>query len=100
MGEIRRSLARLKPAILCLSMVLLMLGITFVLVAALAIWFRSPEQVYLYRLSEDKTLVRGGETLLSVLGYMRAEVTVACALLAAGILGIHFGRPEPLSSSI
>jgi hypothetical protein len=94
-----RTLSHLKPAVLCLSMVLLMLGITFVLVSALAIWFRAPEQVYLFRLSENKMLVRGGETLLSVLGFMRAEVTVACSLLAAGLVGLRLGRPDRLSSS-
>jgi hypothetical protein len=99
MIAIRRSLLSLKPAILCLSLVALMLGVTFVLVSALAIWFRAPEQVYLFRLSEEKTLVRGGETLLNVLAYMRGEVTVAGALLGAGIAGIRLGRPDPLSSS-
>lgn len=98
MRSIRRSLSSLKPAVLCLSMVMLMLGITFVLVAAVAIWFRAPEQVYLYHLSEDKTLVRGGETLLAVMGYMRSEVAVALALLGGGALGIQLARPDALSS--
>lgn len=93
MGITRRSLVQLKPAVLCLSMVLLMLGITFVLVAALAVWFRSPEQVYLYHLSDDKTLVRGGENLLTVLGFMRGEVVVALALVGSGLAGIRVGRP-------
>jgi NhaP-type Na+/H+ or K+/H+ antiporter len=99
MESIRRSLSSLKPAVLCLSMVMLMLGITFVLVAALAIWFRSPEQLYLYHLSDDKTFIRGGETLLAVFGNMRGEVTIALALLAGGFMGIHLGRPDQLSSS-
>ncbi|HWA15913.1 MAG TPA: hypothetical protein VG817_05755 [Gemmatimonadales bacterium] len=99
MASIHRSLDRLKPAVLCLSMVLLMLGITFVLVTALAIWFRSPEQVYLYQLSEGKTLVRGGETLLTVLRFMRQEAAIALALVVGGLTGIRLGRPDPLPSS-
>lgn len=89
----------LRPAVLCLSLLLLMLGVTFVLVAGLALWLRAPEQVYLHHLTADKTLVLGGESIAAALAHLRSELGIALTLLLAGVAGVCFSRPDRLPPS-
>lgn len=98
--QLRESARRLRPAVLCLSLLLLMLGVTFVLVAALAVWLRAPEQVYLHHLTPKQTLVRGGESLATVLDYLQGEVAIALTLLITGLTGVLLSRPDRQSSSV
>lgn len=94
MPQVRRMAQALKPAILCFSMLLTMLGTMLILVALLALWMRAPEQVSLHQLTPEAAIVRGGEQLGLVLHYMRGEVLSAMLLFLAGLLGLSLSRRQ------
>jgi hypothetical protein len=95
-----RDLARrLQPAVLCFSLLLLMLGVTFALVTGLALWLRAPEQVYLHQLTPDKVLVLGGESVAAALSHLKGELGIAFSLLIVGVTGVLCSRPERISPS-
>lgn len=78
----------LRPAVLCLSTILLMLGSVLTLVALLAIALRSPESLYIYQIDEFRSVVIGGEGLTAVMGRVMQELGTALLLTLVGGLGV------------
>ena len=80
--------AELRPALLCVSTILLMLGTVLTLVALLAIGLRSPEALYVHQIDEFRSVVIGGEGFAVVIQRVMAELGTALLLMITGGLGV------------
>lgn len=85
----------LRPALLCTSMLLLMLGVALGVIILLVVWVTTPEQIFIGQLTEAATIVQGGDSLASVTHQIRRELLSAVGLLIAGSAGVIAARFKP-----
>ena len=84
----RHLLHRLRPALLTLSIVCLLLGGFLSVMILLIAWIRTPEALYVTGNQVGPRMVRGGESLGAISGWLRAELTPGVLMVLAGCLGV------------
>ena len=85
----------LRPALLCASMLLLMLGVALSAIILLVVWVTTPEQIFIGQLTEAATIVQGGDSITSVTHLIQRELLSALGLLVAGSAGVFAARFAP-----
>lgn len=87
-----RRLARLGalvPALQTFGYVSLMLGLFMLALVLLVAWIRTPEAYFLSTDPDLPQVVRGGESLRSLLPWLRAELGNAALLIGLGFLCVR-----------
>jgi hypothetical protein len=92
--RLRRLYYQFRPALLTLSIVSLMLGLFLSVMIVFVAWIRTPETLLVSTDPELPRVVRGGESLQAIAGWLRAELGQGVALILAGWAGVlSMGRP-------
>jgi hypothetical protein len=89
----QRMWSELRPALLCLSTILLLLGTVLTLVALLAIALRAPASLYIYQIDDFRSVVIGGEGFGVGARRVLHELGTAVLLTLIGAIGVLSIRP-------
>ncbi len=87
-SRLLRLYSELRPALLTLSIVSLLLGLFLSVMIVFIAWIRTPETLLVSTNPDLPRVVRGGESLAAISGWLRAELGQGLALVVAGWAGV------------